>query len=403
MDIRHIQKVRVHPGECAREQSPVWTLVRAHPRECSQEQYQVWKLSSPDERALHELQEKIDWSRNLGRKFKLGQSLTKWFTVVTNEILRERIQTHPPVQVPSLNDSERLKWILMSRGFWITVHHCAKKKNTSIICIANLHSLPWNITSMAHKIRTTLKRRWTFKPASGNRCHHDVGKTRPPRKAAAAAAAAAGILCQYIRGESPTTEKKSAFERTEFGLWFLDDIRGEDFLRDERLQVCLLRHHDRRHSEEARAKLIGKRIHVCGLVALPLPQKLQFCKLGEICSIRRPWADYSSKNDYLRKKILTRVQFIYSVDWARNHYFIAEAGLEIVRVVYPLVQKENKHFAYNGECTICLDNSASEAEVNTDTKKSRKVNHQINWRPEQNAKDWIYLSATQKRILAHKV
>ena len=52
--------------------------------------------------------------------------------------------------------------------------------------------------------------------------------------------------------------------------------------------------------------------------------------------------------------------------------------------------------------TTCLDNNASEAEVITDTKKSRKVNHQIHWRPEQNAKDWIYLSATQKRILADK-
>ena len=51
-----------------------------------------------------------------------------------------------------------------------------------------------------------------------NRCLHDAGRTRPPRKAAAAAAAAAAILCQYIRGQSPTTEKKSAFERTAFGL-----------------------------------------------------------------------------------------------------------------------------------------------------------------------------------------
>ena len=52
---------------------------------------------------------------------------------------------------------------------------------------------------------------------------------------------------------------------------------------------------------------------------------------------------------------------------------------------------------------MCFDNNVSEAEVITDTKKSRTVNHQIHWRLEQNAKDLIYLSATQKRILADKV
>ena len=75
----------------------------------------------------------------------------------------------------------------------------------------------------------------------------------------------------------------------------------------------------------------------------------------------------------------------------------------IVREVYTLVQKKETHFLYNEGWTICFDNNASEAEVITDTKKSRKVNHQVHWRPEQNAKDWIYLSATQKRNLADKV
>ena len=102
-------------------------------------------------------------------------------------------------------------------------------------------------------------------------------------------------------------KRKGSFERTELGLWFLDDIRGEDIIWDSHLQECLLRHHKRRHSEEARAtywdiilpvlrtvectripKLIGKRIHVWGLIALLLPQKLQICKLGNIRAIRRP-------------------------------------------------------------------------------------------------------------------
>ena len=117
-------------------------------------------------------------------------------------------KNHPGAQVPSLNISERLIRILTNRELWITVHCCAKRKKTLIICVANLHSLPWNITSMVHKIRTTLKRRWIFKRASGNHCLHDAGKTQPPRKAAAAAAAAA-ILCQYIR-ERSQIEKRTA-------------------------------------------------------------------------------------------------------------------------------------------------------------------------------------------------
>ena len=90
-----------------------------------------------------------------------------------------------------------------------------EKEKTSIICVANLHSPQWNITSKAHKIRTTLKRRWIFKRASGNRCLHDAGKTRPPRKAAAAAAAAAAIPCQYIRGQKSNYRKEKNRSRGE--------------------------------------------------------------------------------------------------------------------------------------------------------------------------------------------
>ena len=55
-------------------------------------------------------------------------------------MFREWIQNHPPVQVPSLNIPESLVWILTNRGLWITVHHCVKRKKTSMICVANLHS-----------------------------------------------------------------------------------------------------------------------------------------------------------------------------------------------------------------------------------------------------------------------
>ena len=51
-----------------------------------------------------------------------------------------------------------------------------------------------------------------------------IGKPLPPRKAAAAAAAAA-ILCQYIRGQSPTTEKKRILSRQQnldYNSWMTD-------------------------------------------------------------------------------------------------------------------------------------------------------------------------------------
>ena len=183
-DIRHIQQCKYIPVN-----------VRKSNLKCG-------KLSSPDAQAVHELPDKIYQDKNDGRKFKWWQSSTKWLTVVTNEKLQEWIQNHLAAQVPSLSISECPIWILTKRGTWIVVHHCAKRKKTSIICVANLPSPPWKITSMVHKIRTTLKRRWIFKPASGNRCLHDAGKTRPHRRAAAAAAAAA-ILCLYIPRQSP--------------------------------------------------------------------------------------------------------------------------------------------------------------------------------------------------------
>ena len=267
----------------------------------------------------------------------MGQSLTKWLTVVINEKLRKwtRKWTHLPVQVPSLNISECLIWILTDRGLWITVRCCAKRKKTSINCFANLHNLRWNITSKAHKIRTTLKRRWIFKRASGNRCLHDAVKTRPRREAAAAAAAAAAILCQYIQGQRPTTEKKrilredriwtmipgwhtwrrhysrlSSSSMSTSAPWWTSQRRSESNV----LGYCTSSIVNGRVCKIP--KLIGKRILVWGLGALPSPQKLQICKLAEIRSIRRPQADYSTKNDELRKDSLQ--EYNSSIPWVEH-------------------------------------------------------------------------------------
>ena len=158
------------------------------------------------------------------------------------------------------------------------------------------------------------------------------------------------------------------------------------FLWNAHLQECELRQHDRRHSEEARAtysdvilplwitgeytkihKLIGKRIHVWGLAALPLPQKLPIWKLGDIRAIRRPWADYSTKNDELRKD--SSQEYNSSAPWIKHEiisllqkleWYAKEKNVKVYGM-YTLVQKEDEHFLYNWKCTICCDNNASEA------------------------------------------
>ena len=358
------------------------------------------------------------WSRNEGSKFKLGQSLTKWLTVVTDEKLREWIQNHPPVQVPSLNVPERLFWILTNRGLWITVHHCAKRKKTSIICVADLHSLPWNITSKAHKIRTTLKRRWIFKRASGDRCLHDAGKTRLPRKAAVAAAAAAATPRQYIRGQSPATEKKTILR--EERIW--SKISGwqtckKTFLRDYHLQVCLLRHKDRRHSEEARATYWdvthpvlrrrectksqinwreNSRVRVGRIAFTAEASNLEN---GRYSCDPKTISGLFHQEWRITQRFSTRVQFSYPVDRARDHYSITEAGLgakrkerkENVRDVHSRTEgKQTVPFLYNGRCAICFDNNASEAEVITVTERTPTFVKHASGKPKVTFQTWNF-------------
>ena len=83
------------------------------------------------------------------------------------------------------------EWILIIRGWWVTVQNCARRKRTSIRCASNLPSLPWNITTKVHKIRTTLKRRSNIQACIGKPLPPQSGKVPTSSKAAAAAAAAA--------------------------------------------------------------------------------------------------------------------------------------------------------------------------------------------------------------------
>ena len=112
-----------------------------------------------------------------------------------------------------------------------------------------------------------------------------------------------------------------------------------------------------------------------GLVALLLPQKLLIGKLGDIRAIRRPWADYSTK----------RVQFIYPVDRARDHYSITEAGLgaerkerqEGVRSAHTRTEGRQT-FPLQWEVQKILSRQrCHQSRSNYRYKESRKVNHQI--------------------------
>ena len=95
----------------------------------------------------------------------------------------------------------------------MTGHHCAKRKKTSIICVANLHSLPWNITSKAHKIRTM-----RVKPGLLEK-----------KRSSGSSGGSSNPVSIHPRTKS-NYKKAKTFERTEFGLQFLDDRRGEDII-----------------------------------------------------------------------------------------------------------------------------------------------------------------------------
>ena len=112
-------------------------------------------------------------------------------------------------------------------------------------------------------------------------------------------------------------------------------------------------------------KLFGKRIHVWGLFAKLLPQKFQFCKLGDIRAIPRPWADYSTKSDEFREEFVLQgynsstpwieheiVTLLQKLDW--NLYGWCKLSYR---------RKTKISSTMGGRCTICLDNNASEAAV----------------------------------------
>ena len=94
------------------------------------------------------------------------------------------------------------EWILIIREWRVTVHNCARRKRTLIMYASNLPNLPWNIPSMVHKIRITVKRRSNLLACIGKPLLPQSGNIPASSKAAAAAAAtAAAILYQPSENE----------------------------------------------------------------------------------------------------------------------------------------------------------------------------------------------------------
>ena len=236
------------------------------------------------------------------------------------------MQNHPPVQVPSLKISERPIWILTYRGLWITVHHCAKRKKTSIICVANLHSLRRGIS----RVRLTrFKQRWNEDESSsvhrGTVAFTMRVKPRPPRKAAAAAAAAAAIPCQYIREQSQITEKerilredkiritaipglqtcrKHSFETLIFKYVYIDTIKDVTVKkREQRIGMWNFQYWERESVQNSNINWKeNSRVRI-GIVFTAEASNLEIGRYS--CNPRNiSGEDYSTKNDELRKDSL---------------------------------------------------------------------------------------------------
>ena len=153
--------------------------------------------------------------------------LTKWLTVVINEKLREWIQNHPPVQVPSLNISEHLIWILISRGLWIAVHLCAKRKKTSIICVGISRirlarfEQRWNEDESSSVHRETVAFTMRVNPS------HFEKQQRQQRQQQS--------YVNTSENKVKLKKRKESFEKTKLGLWFLDDIDVTVKKREQRI------------------------------------------------------------------------------------------------------------------------------------------------------------------------
>ena len=229
------------------------------------------------------------WSKNKCRKFIWVQIINK---VVDDwhQWKVTRMNSKSSSSTSTIIEFSRIFYMNLDKS-WV-IDYCSslrekRKKKTSIICVAKFHSLPWNTTKKAHKIRTTLKRRWIFKRASGNRSLHDAGKTRVSSKSSSGGSS--NPMSIHPRTKSNYRRRMNPSRRTKLGLQLMDDRRAENI--PSRLSSSSMHTSTPKWTSQWRSqsnelgcktssiengrvykipKLTGKRIHVWGLVALPL-------------------------------------------------------------------------------------------------------------------------------------
>ena len=130
----------------------------------------------------------------------------------------KKIQIHPPVQVPSLIAPECAKRILISRKWWVTVHNCARRKRTSIMCASNFPSLLWNITGKvlrdSNNVETKIKLSGVLRETDASTKRENPGLLE---------SSSSHPLSMHTRMKSIRS-----FERIEFWVQFLDDRRAEN-------------------------------------------------------------------------------------------------------------------------------------------------------------------------------
>ena len=191
---------------------------------------------------IEEITEEIDEAGIMTENSKLVQSLTKWLTIDTNK-LKEWVQNHPPVQVPSLNISECFTWFLTSRGLWITVHHCAKRKRTSIICESSQFTMEYHELDSQDSNNVETK-------MNLQAC---IGKPLPPRcgkipafskSSSGSSGGSSNPMSIHPRTKSNFCEEKDFSKRQnlDYNSW-MTDVENT-FFWNAHLPVCLLRHHD---------------------------------------------------------------------------------------------------------------------------------------------------------------
>ena len=305
---------------------------------------------------------------------------------------------------------------------WIGVNNCAKRKRTSIMGVPNLPSLPWNITSLVHKIRKTLKRKSNL-PAC-------IGKPLPPRCGLNPASSKSSngssegssnpmsihprTMSHYINRKilredriwatihGCQTCRKHSFETLIFKYVYLDTMMNRKEKNWEQPIGMFYFQYWEQNSKINWKENSRMRIGSSNFAAEASKQGLKSVKDRELNNVRAIRRHSGEMIISLMLMNYVKIPCKSTIHLSRGSS--TKSKLCCRRWIGGRRKDhEERRQTFSSQLLICLNDDAIEAKVVTDVKKLRKVNHQIHSRPEQNAKHWIHLSATQERILADRV